>query len=388
MSLKNLSIILYTAIAAFCALYAPQPLLALLSQQFQIDPSQTSLLITVTLLPLGLAPIFYGLILESVPSRTLLKYAVFLLAVTEIAFILVDSFWLLLTIRCIQGLLFPAIFTALMTYISTISRPEYVKKKIAYYVAATILGGFLGRFITGLAESYSHWHHGFILISGALFIAWGLLHLLDSDAKLHFSPPSLNTLKTIIQQPVFSKIYLIIFLSFFCFASVLNILPFHVSQLEQGISTLRIAMLYSGYLMGIIVALNAIRITHCCQGEAQAIFLGLSIYTLAILGLSIENTSLLFVDMFLFCGGMFLIHSVLSGYLNHLATQNKGVINGLYIACYYAGGTLGSYFPNYIYHTVGWRGYVVFLTILVSIALFTTYHLFKIAQQTTITKEI
>lgn len=381
MSLKNLAIVLYTTVAAFCALYAPQPLLALFSQHFHIDPNQTSLLITVTLLPLGLAPIFYGFILESVPSRTLLKYAVFLLAVTETTFIWLDNFWLLLIVRCIQGLLFPAIFTALMTYISTISRPEYVKKKIAFYVAATILGGFLGRFITGLAASYTHWHHGFILISIALFIAWGLLHLLDNDAKLHFSRPSLHSLKAIIKQPVFSKIYLIIFLSFFCFASVLNILPFHVSQLEQGISELRIALLYSGYLLGIIVALNAIRITHWCKGEAQAIFLGLSIYTIAILGLSISNTSLLFIDMFLFCGGMFLIHSVLSGYLNHLAVQYKGLANGLYIACYYAGGTLGSYFPNYIYHAFGWGVYVLFLTGLISIALLTTYYLFRVTQQ-------
>jgi len=380
MLLKNLAIVLYTAVAAFCALYAPQPLLALLSQQFQIDPSQTSLLITVTLLPLGLAPIFYGFILESIPSRTLLKYAVFLLAVTEVSFIWLDDFWLLLIIRCIQGLLFPAIFTALMTYISTISRPEYVKKKIAYYVAATILGGFLGRFITGLAASYTHWHHGFILISMALFIAWGLLHLLDSDAKLHFSRPTVHSLKSIIKQPIFSKIYLIIFLSFFCFASVLNILPFHVSQLDQNISELHISLLYSGYLMGIIVSLNAIRITHWCKGEAQAIFLGLMIYTIAIVGLSISDTSLLFIDMFLFCGGMFLIHSILSGYLNHLAVEYKGLTNGLYIACYYAGGTLGSYFPNYIYHTVGWRGYVVFLTLLVSIALYIAYALFHITK--------
>jgi len=64
-----------------------------------------------------------------------------------------------------------------------------------------------------------------------------------------------------------------------------------------------------------------------------------------------------------------------------LAVEYKGLTNGLYIACYYAGGTLGSYFPNYIYRTFGWGTYVLFLTILISIALFTTYHLFKIVQQ-------
>ena len=52
---------------------------------------------------------------------------------------------------------------------------------------------------------------------------------------------------------------------------------------------------------------------------------------------------------------MFTVHSVLSGYVNHLARRRKGVVNGLYVSLYYAGGTLGSYLPVVIYEARGWN---------------------------------
>jgi YNFM family putative membrane transporter len=82
--------------------------------------------------------------------------------------------------------------------------------------------------------------------------------------------------------------------------------------------------------------------------------------------------------MFLFCGGMFLVHSVLSSHLNHLAQHNKGLINGLYIACYYAGGTFGSYIPNYLYRLGGWDLYLLFLLCLVALALWIVFGLLKL----------
>jgi voltage-gated sodium channel len=51
-----------------------------------------------------------------------------------------------------------------------------------------------------------------------------------------------------------------------------------------------------------------------------------------------------FLVLFLFCGGMFLIHTTLSGLLNHSLESHHGVINGLYLASCYLGGAMGSIF--------------------------------------------
>src|SRR5690606_6997113 len=51
---------------SFTVLYAPQPLLPLLAAELGVGCPAASLLITVTLLPLSIAPVAYGFMLESV----------------------------------------------------------------------------------------------------------------------------------------------------------------------------------------------------------------------------------------------------------------------------------------------------------------------------------
>jgi YNFM family putative membrane transporter len=65
--------------------------------------------------------------------------------------------------------------------------------------------------------------------------------------------------------------------------------------------------------------------------------------------------------MFIFCAGMFMAHSIASGYLNKLADSNKGVTNGLYVAFYYAGGTIGSILPGIVYENYNWQVFLIFI---------------------------
>ncbi|ALG68572.1 MFS transporter [Beggiatoa leptomitoformis] len=368
MQLKNSLIVFYITVLSFCALYAPQPLLPLFSQHFGVSTDQVSLLISVALIPLGIAPIAYGFILESMTATKLLKITVLLLAVGQLPFIFIDNFWVLLGFRALQGLLFPAIFTALVTYISTVSNPDTIKRNIALYVASSVLGGFSGRMLSGLMATYFHWSIAFLVILCGLLIGFVLLNYLQGDTRLQLVRPNLKTLYETICNPLYNKIYFVIFLVFFCFASILNFLPFRMMELDVNVSVLRIALTYTGYLIGIMVALNALHIIQWCSGEINTVLVGLSIYLLSLSLFLIPELFTISITMFLFCAGMFLMHSVLSGYLNQSALENKGIVNGLYIAFYYAGGSTGSYVPGFIYHEFGWSIYIVFLLSLAVLA--------------------
>jgi len=63
-----------------------------------------------------------------------------------------------------------------------------------------------------------------------------------------------------------------------------------------------------------------------------------------------------------------LIHSSLTAYLNHVTAQRRGVINGLYIASYYAGGALGGWLPGFLYRSSGWDAYLAMLLAMLLIA--------------------
>lgn len=66
-------VLLWTTFAAFAALYGPQPLLPVIQQHFGVGSQSASLLMTLAILPLGLAPICYGYILNLCSTRRLLQ---------------------------------------------------------------------------------------------------------------------------------------------------------------------------------------------------------------------------------------------------------------------------------------------------------------------------
>ena len=149
---------------------------------------------------------------------------------------------------------------------------------------------------------------------------------------------------------------------FFTFAAIMNFIPFRLVELTGRNGEWMIGWVYSGYLMGIVTALLAVKIKTLCGNEYRVMMSGFIIYSLSLFLLGLESIPVLFGGMFVFCGAMFLIHATASGLLNNLTDQNRGMVNGVYVSCYYGGGTLGSILPGYIYRGFGWNGLLILLT--------------------------
>ena len=126
-------VLLWTTFAAFAALYGPQPLLPVIQQHFGVDSQSASLLMTLAILPLGLAPVCYGYILNLCSTRRLLQLTTALCALVLLAASFTTAFWQLLALRTLTGLLVPAILLALMTHISLHSRQESLQRAMAIY---------------------------------------------------------------------------------------------------------------------------------------------------------------------------------------------------------------------------------------------------------------
>lgn len=240
---------------------------------------------------------------------------------------------------------------------------------MSLYVASTIIGGYFGRLLSGLVATLFGWRYSFLAIFFAMLFNLALLFWLKSDSKVAFTRLRLSAITDILRVTGFLRVYLVIFFTFFTFASVLNFLPFRLIEIGGSLSELRISTIYTGYLTGCVAALFSTRIIAVLGGEARVIMVSLFCYLLSVLFFVTSSTSLAFANMFLFCAGMFLVHAVAPGLINRHAGNKRGVVNGLYISCYYAGGTLGSYLPGLIYRHFGWTMYIGFLAAVVILAI-------------------
>jgi YNFM family putative membrane transporter len=371
--------ILFTTILTLSALYVPQPLLPVLSAEFGVTRETAALLTTIAFIPLSLAPLFYGALLESVSARRMLRLAVLLLAISEALMFVVEPFAGLMALRLIQGLLIPAMLTSLMTYTSQVTAKSDMARAMAWYIAATILGGFAGRALSGLIASLLHWRFSFLFLGGALLVAWFWLGRITDAGSVKIARPDQRLVAKVLSEPLARTAYAMVFCFFLVFAAMMNYLPFRLTELSSNADEFRIGLAYSGYLMGIAVSLNAVRIHRLCGGPERVMIGGLALFILAMLVMTLPQVAALVGGMFLLCGASFLTHATATGYLNRYMTQHKGVVNGLYVSFYYGGGAIGSYLPGYAYRGFGWDGFVAVLLVVLVIALLLAVHLSRTA---------
>ena len=362
---RNLVVALIATVIAFSTLYIPQPMLPLLAEQFGVSPGEAGLLMTLAMLPLAVAPVVYGYFLQAIPARLMLKIALCLLALNQVCFVFAEEFWHLLALRLMQGLLLPAIFTALMTYCASMVAPAQVRRAMGFYIGATIIGGFVGRLVGGVFASSFDWRSAFLVMGLMQLVPLFLLSRVEADADINFARLDSRSISRVLSNRTYRFMFLSLASVFFVFSGILNIVPFHLRDIEPGSTPLVISMLYLGYLVGAPLSFFSDSISRRLGDERKGLLLGLAIHGIGLVMLLFVALQGLIVTMFFLAAGFFLIHALLSGLVNHMAQEHKGVVNGLYVSIYYFSGALGSWLPGYLYEGIGWHGMIyVFVLIL------------------------
>lgn len=369
--MKRAEILLYYFCTGLtlCILYATQPIGPVFENELGISKTQATLFTTAIMIPLAFAGIFYGYLLEKIQIKIILVLAFLLLGISEIVFSLTHSYFLLLNIRGFQGLLIPAVLTGIMSYISQISSKDSVANAIGIYIGVTIIGGFMGRALSGFFTDIFGWRVFFFIIGCIAILASILLLKFSQNIKASYLKPHLvdiiHTLKT--RHNLY--IFLMIFGIFFTFQAMLNFIPFELAKISDNYSSSKAGMLYIGYLVGVLVAFNTKKIIAFLGGSIKTIISGIIILIIAIQFFRIESFWFIFGAMVVFCLGNFITHSIASGFINKMATSHKGISNGLYVSFYYFGGALGSFVPGFVYIPFGWGAMLSFISVVSFISL-------------------
>src|SRR5256885_11761354 len=163
-------------IPGFCAffnLYGPQSLLPSLAQEFNASPAQISLTMTAATLAIAISAPFSGAIADVLGRKRVIAAAMIFATIPLIMIALSSNLHALIAWRFVLGLALPPIFTVVVAYIGEEWPPAQAMGVMGVYMAATSVGGFAGRFVSGLLADMVGWRTGF-LITAAMTFACGI----------------------------------------------------------------------------------------------------------------------------------------------------------------------------------------------------------------------
>lgn len=355
-----IAIISLTGIFAFMHIYAIQAILPDLIKDLSASEVQLGMAVGATILGISLMSPFMGIISDRFGRKIFIVGSLVLLAVPTGLIALISDMQYLILLRFLQGIAITGITVVLVAYLGEEFDQQYTAQLMAYYVAASVLGGFLGRFLLGHLAAVFTWRIGFLILS-LLTLFSGLFAFFALPKSRQFVRKNHQNIGKALLNHLKNR-YLLISCSvggcvLFTLVATFTYINLHLSAYPYQLTSGQLGNLFALYLIGMVITPFAGSLSKR-YGSNWAVIIGLSMAFLGILLSLSDNLWLIITALVLVSSGVFIMQASMIGYLATNINHNRSLASGLYYMAYYLGGTFGALVGGFFYRHFEWIGVV------------------------------
>ena len=360
----------FAGFSAFLGLYATQPLLPMLAQLFQAGKTTVSLTLTAATLGVAIAAPLVGSVADRWGRKRVMVYSASLLALATLLDATATGLPSLIFWRFLQGLFTPGVFAVTVAYVQEEWSEGGAGGAMAIYVTGTVTGGFTGRMVSGLVASRWNWHWAFVLL-GAMGAAAAFVLQAWLPRERHFTGRAqgaslLAGVGGHLRDPRLLATFAAGFGVLFSLIATFTYVTFHLAAAPFRLGPMGIGLLFCTYLFGAAVTPPCGRAIDR-YGHRAALAMAMGLGACGMLLTLIPNLGLVVAGLAVCCSGMFVAQAAATSYIGLAANQGKALAVGLYVTCYYVGGSVGAELPGILWRFGGWPACVA-LVILVQLA--------------------
>jgi MFS transporter, YNFM family, putative membrane transport protein len=363
---RTMVAVMMAGMCTFFNVYSTQPLLPSFRKLFQASELEVSVTVSATIFAVALMGPFVGALAERkgrkkviVPSLVLLTVATFLCGTA-------NSLRTLIAWRFVQGLCVPGVVAVILAYINEEWEGRGVGRAMASYVTGTVLGGFLGRFVSGLVATHWGWRWSFVVL-GTMNLACTIMvrawlplakrfvraeHLshVISDAKRHLRNRRLLANFGTGGAVLFSLVGCFTYANFYLAAP-----PFHLNSAQLG-------SIFFVYLLGVVVTpFSGKFLDHFGFRPTAFLYCGMMITGLLLT--LVRSLPVVIAGLAVFSSGVFIAQAAATVQTGAIAGRARSSAAGLYVTVYYLGGAAGATITDWFWQRWGWPGCAAFLGI-------------------------
>lgn len=353
-----------TMLAGMCTflnVYSTQPLLPLLRETFHASELEVSLTVSATIFATALTAPIIGMIAERRGRKKVIVPSLFLLTVPTALAATSTSLGALIFWRFAQGIFVPGVIAVMLAYVNEEWAGRGVGRAMSAYVTGTVIGGFLGRFISGVIATHWHWRATFLVLAGLNLIgavivrAWlplaknfvraeHLQQVLD-HAKDHLRNPRLLANFGMGAAALFTLVGCFTYANFYLAAA-----PFHLNSAQLG-------SIFFVYLLGVVITPQSGRFLDCF-GFRHTTMVYCAMMIAGLLLTLIKSLPVVIVGLAIFSSGVFVAQAAATVQTGAIAGRARSSAAGLYVAFYYLGGSVGATLTDWFWRWQGWPGCV------------------------------
>jgi MFS family permease len=363
-------------VCAFLELYCTQPLLPLLTGVFHASKTGVGWTVSAATLGVALSAPIFGALTERLPRKRVIVASLAGIAIPTLLAATAQTLAQMLFWRFLEGILIPGIVAVVVTYIGEEWPPERLALIMSFYVSGTALGGFIGRLSAGILAGRFSWRISFLVLgtlalAGAAMVAFWLppSRPRAPRAPATISASFLEQTRSLFGNRRLVATFAVGFNVLFSLVSVFTWITFHLSAPPFSLSTAALSSLFFVYLIGLFVTPAAgflITRVGLRSGIAGAICCSITgvLLTLA------PSLPIVILGLALLSSGVFVAQTASQSHLRTAAPAGSRVTAaGLYLTCYYLGGTAAGVVPGFFWALGKWPACVAFIVAMQTVAL-------------------
>jgi MFS transporter, YNFM family, putative membrane transport protein len=346
---------------AFVNLYSPQALLPELSREFGVGAGDISALMTASTAAIALTAPFTGALADVLGRKRLITAAGFAVLAPTLMMTFAATVPQLILLRFVQGLLLPPIFTVAVAYVGDEWPAADVPRVAGLFISGSSVGGFCGRFFTGVTADLVGWRASFaavalLTLAGVMIVTLALpreRRFVRSDGFL----ASARQMLAHLRNPRLLAIYAVGFGVLFNFIATFTYVSFHLAGPPYFFTPTLLGALFATYLSG-SVAVPWVGRAILLFGRRRFVLGVIAVWIAGALMLLAPPVGVIIVGLLLCATCGMICQAVSTGYVVTTAKEGRSSAAGLYASMFYLGGSAGAFLIGFVWHAAGWPGCV------------------------------
>ncbi len=307
-----------------------------------------------------------GRLADVVGKRTVIATSAFVLAFATLFAATSQSLDQVIAWRFLQGIATPGVFAVAVAFVHDRWEGARAAATTAAYVTGTVVGGFIGRVVSGQSAALWGWRASFLSI-GVLSMVCAIVLALQLPSDMpsraaHDTRGVSARLRSHLTNRALLGTYAAGFCVLFTQIAMFTYVTFHLSAPPFLLSTAALGWLFAVYLAGaVITPLSGRWIT--AYGHRAALVIAM---TLGVAGSMFTMPPVLvsvIVGLALVCSGVFVAQAAANGFIGLAARADRGLAVGIYATFYYIGGSVGGAVPAMFWSRAGWTACVALVIV-------------------------
>jgi predicted MFS family arabinose efflux permease len=359
--LRRTIIIGLTAFLTVVDLFATQAILPSLAQAYQVTPAAMSFAVNASTMGMAVAGLSVAFFSRRIDRRNGILISLCVLAIPTALLAVAPNLTIFTILRVTQGLCMASAFTLTLAYLGEECSAMDAGGAFAAYITGNVASNLIGRLISAGVADHFGLAANFYFFS-ALNFAGAVLVYFTVRSTMPIFPAG----KTLAPLAIWSKhlrnapllaSFGIGFCILFAFIGTFSFVNFVLVREPLSLGRMELGFVYLVFLPSIVTTPFAGAAVQRF-GTRPTFWSALALAGLGLPVLLVPSLPPVVIGLMLIGVGTFFAQAAATGFVGRAATDDRGSASGIYLACYFFGGLVGTAVLGQVFDRFGWAACV------------------------------